>query len=161
MSKSKRKLNVVDIVIMLVLVGSIFIVGYVTGMFGGSTSGGANTTVYFTVEITYLRENFTEHINVGDSIRDAIRGDFLGVVDSFTVEPTEIATTDRVNNQFVMTEVPERYTVFLTIRGNGTKTDSHIAVEGNTIAVGQTMSIRGKGYAGTGFITNIETEQGV
>lgn len=161
MSKSKRRLNVVDIVIVLLLAGSVFIVGYVIGIFGGATSSGEDRMVYFTIEMTYLREDFVELISVGDSIRDSVRGDVLGVVDSFTVAPTDIATIDRVNAEFIMTIVPERYTVLLTVRGRGTETESRIAVEGNNITVGQMMSIRGKGYAGMGFITTIRTEQEV
>ena len=160
MSKAKRRLNAIDVVIILLLVGSIFAVGYVIGIFGGaSSSGGEDTTVHFTIEMTYLREGFIEHINVGDVIRDSIRGEFLGVIDSFTVAPTDIATTDRMNSEFVMTVVPERYTVLLTIKSTGTESESRIEVEGHTITVGQMMSIRGKGYAGMGFITNIRTGQ--
>jgi len=53
--------------------------------------------------------------------------------------------------------VPDRSDIYLTVRGRGHESLSEITVEGHRVTIGREMNIRGRGFVGRGFITELRT----
>lgn len=150
----EARFNIIDAIAILGIAGLIAVGAW----FFTNLDTGENVTVYFTVEIREREDGFADLIEVGDEIRDAVRNYFLGHVHNVEVRPTEIITFDQDNQAFIYSRIPERYDVWLTVRGVGTETASAIATHGQEVRVGQEVFLRGRGYAGLGFIVNLRTE---
>jgi len=150
----KTKFNIVDFLIILIL---LLIVAIGIWYFSNIGDGHAIYT-YFIVEITNMDPDFSELVAHGDPIRDAVRNYFLGYVVNVEAVPAVLVTFDAINEQFITQNIPERYDIYITIRGNGSQTASSITTEGHQVRVGQEVFIRGRGYAGSGFLTNLWVE---
>jgi len=154
MSKILNKFNIVDVVLMLLV--AVVIIGGI--WFLTRDSGGEARYVYFTVEMRSMEEHFAEIPEIGGVVRCAIRNHFLGYVYDVRVEPFYIISFNPLEGIFFRDTVPERYDVFITVRGNGTETDLAIHSEGELIRIGREMSIGGRGFAHTGFVVYLRTE---
>ena len=152
-----RKFNVLDVFICVGITAMVFMVMAYLG--GGSSIMASNKkTVYFTVEAVSLPPGFHEKIRIGDTIEDSAKGYYYGVVSHVEAEPTVIETLDSVNQKIVKAEVPDRETILLTVKCDGTESDILITAGGQPIKIGQQMRLKGKGYALGGFILEMWTE---
>jgi len=149
----KFKFNIVDILVVIAIVVVI-----AAGVWYLSTAGaGDDVYTYFVVEFTGRMPGTENDIEIGGEIRDSIRNYFLGHVVDVRSQPAELLTFDNTTNRFVRSVLPGRYDVFVTVRGVGTENDSVIQANGQPVRVGQEMFLRGRGYAGIGFITELWT----
>ncbi|MDR2183134.1 MAG: DUF4330 domain-containing protein [Clostridiales bacterium] len=156
---SKPRFNIVDGLVILAVIAVIAAAIW----FFASAAPGDERYVYFVVEFQGQLPDFEDNITVGYApeaeVRDSIRLYFLGHAWDVRSRPAEIITFDNTVNEFVLETIPDRYDVFLTIRGVGTEDDTSIQSNGQIVRVGQEMFIRGRGYAGIGFITEIRTTE--
>jgi|GEM_PF-1024297 len=149
------KINVLDFIVILIIIFAI-----AAGLYyfvNKNSQGGEKTTVYFTVEVEGLTKGFSEIIKPEGSVKDSVKGYYLGVVDS--VEPREsvLLELDQYKNEFVESTVDDEETVRIIVRSdNGFETDSKITAEGVEIKVGKEMHIEGKGYVVTGYVVALE-----
>ena len=149
----RPKFNIFDVFMLFVIV--IVVAG---GVWFITTRGdGMDTTVQIVVEFTNQPQDFVDSIVFGGEIRDSIRNFFLGYVMDVRVEPATRVTFNHEISQFVLESIPDRYDIYLTIVGYGTENPSFIRMEGQEKRVGQEVFLRGRGYAGIGFITEIST----
>ena len=152
-----KKFNALDILICVAVFAVAFgAAAYLGG--GGPIMANNNKTVYFTVEVISLPPGFHKKISIGDTIEDSSKGYYYGVVSGIKVEPTMMETLDAPNGKMVRTEVPERETVLLTVKCDGTESDTEVRANGHLIKIGQKMTLKGKGYAMGGFILAMWTE---
>jgi len=151
---NKHKFNIIDAAVVIVIIGII-----AAGIwFFWSSGDGADINAYFVVEIRDQMPNFFDTIEIGGEIRDSIRNYFLGHVVDAHYQPATMVSFDYMTESFILTVIPERYDVYITIRGTGTENNSVITSNGQAVRVGQEMFLRGTGYAGIGFITELWTE---
>ena len=150
-------INLIDLLIVLMLVG-VVIAGFFA-VSSGTFSGGERTDVYFTVEFLGVEDWFGEKIEPGDRVSDSVRGFYLGEVVDKEILPREINAWNAVEERIQRVEVPGEFTVLMTVKANGTVSDSEILAEGQPIKVGKEMFIKGKGYAHEGYIVSIETAE--
>lgn len=161
MSESKRapKFNIVDgLMILAIIAGIAAAIWYFT-----STGLGDERYVYFVVEFPAQMPDFEDNVYAGFApeaeVRDSIRNYFLGHAWDVWSRPAELLTFDNIANEFIIETIPDRYDVYITIRGVGTENESNIMSNGQIVRVGQEMFIAGNGYAGIGFITQIWTTE--
>ncbi|MCL2396823.1 MAG: DUF4330 domain-containing protein [Defluviitaleaceae bacterium] len=151
---SKPRFNIIDAVVILAIIAVI-----AAGIWYFSTArGGDQVGVYFVVEFRGRMPGFEDNIAVGGEIRDSIRNVLLGRVVYVDVQPATQTTFDNETGVFMLADLPDRYDVYVTIRGNGTENNSEIRSEGELVRIGQEMFLRGRGYAGIGFITHLWTD---
>ncbi len=156
--KTAKKFNALDIVlVVLVFIICVAAVLYLNGA-GNSVMASNQKTVYFTVQMKEEPANFADNIRIGDKINDSTRGYYYGTVSDVTVEPMTEPEPDLVNNAMKRSVVPDRYFVNVTIKCNGTESDTAITAEGQKITIGKELTIKGKGYAGEGFVVALRTE---
>ena len=156
---SKPRFNIIDGLVILAIIAIIAVGAW----FLTSAAPGDERYVYFVVEFAGQLPDFEEKITAGMAaeaeVRDSIRLYFLGHAWDVRSRPAQIITFDNTANEFVLETIPDRYDVYLTIRGVGTEDDYSIQTNGQVVRVGQEMFIRGRGYAGIGFITQIWTTE--
>lgn len=152
-----KKFNLLDMFFVLLIVVGVFAAISMTSGKNVAAANG-NKTVYFTVEIVGLPKGFDEKIKIGDVIKDSTRGYYYGTVDKIEFEPAKALVRDIENQKFLLVPIPEKYTLLLTVKCNGSETDTEILAEGQPIKVGKRLAIKGKGYAGSGYTTVIRVE---
>ena len=79
----KIKFNYVDVLIMILVVG-VFAFGYKFINKSVRTNSTA-PQVSFTVEVAQVEKDYKDRFEVGDEIRDAIKGDILGKVEKASI----------------------------------------------------------------------------
>ena len=156
-SKSGPRFNIVDVLVILAIIA----VAAAAVWFFTSAGIGHERYVYFVVEFQEQMPDFESRIIAGYApeaeVRDSIRNLFLGHVWDVHSQPAVLVTFDNTTNTFISETIPDRYDVYVTIRGVGTENESAIMSNGQIVRVGQEMFIVGRGYAGHGFITQIWT----
>ena len=153
MAKQKPRFNIIDALVVLAIAAVVAAGAW----FFSQAAYEANAYVYFTVEFRNQAEGFEDHIEIGGEVRDSVRNYFLGHVARIEVLPAHILNFDSTNNVFVLETIPERTDIYLTVRGRGHESISEITVEGHRVTIGREMNIRGRGFVGRGFITELRT----
>ena len=156
---NKPKFNIIDGLVILAVIAIIS-----AAVWFLTTAGpGDEVYVYFVVEFQGQMPDFENNVIAGYApnaeVRDSIRNYFLGHAWDVESRPAATVAFDNTTNTFVMATIPDRYDVYVTIRAVGTENHTAIQANGHTVRVGQEMFIRGRGYAGIGFITQIWTTE--
>jgi len=152
-------INIVDILLILIIaVGAFF--GYKILFKGDSTSIGLGqkyTSVKYTVRLDNLPEGVSEYINIGDLAYDNETNAYVGKVVSFTSGEFLSSRENNINNEFVLSSIPLRETVYLTIEVDVSDQGADLITANNYyIKVGKPMSVRAGRFAGDGFVSYIE-----
>ena len=156
---SKPRFNIIDVLVILAIIAAI---AAAIWFFAGAGAGNERY-VYFVVEFQEQMPDFEDRIRAqtgyapNAEVRDSIRNTFLGHAWDVWGQPAVLVTFDNTTNTFVSETIPDRYDVYVLIRGVGTENESAIMSNGHIVRVGQEMFIVGQGYAGIGFITQIWT----
>lgn len=153
--------NVIDLLAMIIVVLAVWLI---LPSFVGSAnsdimvSGGTPKTVYFTIELPQTNMEFFEKVEIGDQINDNIRGYYYGIVEDIYYEPAKKVMEDIENGSYHYEEVPDKIDVYLTVKASGTESDMEITAEGQPIKFGGTLTVKGKGYVGAGYVVDLWTE---
>lgn len=162
-NKQRRKLKIsfFDILIMIIVI--VLAGGFVVCRAGGGldfnkkSSDSTETQITYTVEITDLDPSTKDLIHKGDLLIDKVKKYELGNVKKVETYPFERMTNDKINKKFVNTPDPERISALLTVKVNGSETETALTADsGFEIRVGEGVSLVGPGYVGAGYITSIE-----
>lgn len=148
------RISLFDIIIVLLVV--IVAAGvYVKFLSGNGGKAAEVSKIRYDIEIKNVGKDFVDAINMRDPIRDSVRGNDLGWVAGKNVVPATKMNTDYINGKFVKSSIAGMYDVTVTIEADATIGAKDIIVGGEDIRVGKKMSIKGKGYANTGFVLSI------
>ena len=136
----KIRFNYVDVIIVLLVV-VVFVAGF---MFvkKGVTSGETLPEVSFTVEVKRMPEEYKTNFSVGDKIRDALKGDTLGVVTEITSKPATDLKTSADSGKYTIAEYEDREDVYITIKGTPTAYGANIIMAQQEIKVGKSIYIK-------------------
>lgn len=150
-------INVLDLLFLAVIALGLLI-GY--RYISGNAVAGYKSNVYFDVELKSVKQEFADKINIGDEIKDSVKGYYLGKVSNIDIQPEVSTNWDAESQQFVEATSPEDVTVYVEILSNGTVNDDEgfIYAETVPVSVGKEMFIKGKGYAHVGYITKVYVE---
>lgn len=153
MRKKKYRINIFDIVIVLLVI----CVGGGLYFYTHREKVEETQKLRYTFELVDCPVGFSQKIKVGDAITDNVKNYHMGeVVEVSAVENKKLAN-DLVNHQVVESVVPDKETVLVTVEANVTQTESDFKVDGSYIVkAGKEVSIKGNGYAGVGYILTIE-----
>lgn len=154
--EKKIKFNYVDIII-VVLVVAVFVFAYkfINKSFTTTTD---TPEVTFTVEVRGVPDDYAERFAVGDKIRDAVKGDTLGVV---TAVESALATdlgTDDINGRWVISEYKGQKDAYITVKGKPTSYGANIVIGQQEIKVGNLIHIKNAGAVGRGYIVKMNVE---
>ena len=158
MEKKKFKINVFDVVIIIiVLIAAIFAYKFTHKEVAVETK-----TIRYTFELIDNPEGFTDLIEVGDEITDNIKNYYMGKVVEVKKEPFYKLVQDRENGAIKDSIVKGRETAIITVEAPVTESTGDYKVNGYFIVkAGLEIAVKGNGYAGRGFILNVERGDGI
>lgn len=150
-----RKFNLLDIVIIiLVLIAGI--VGYKFLNRGESTSINTQKIIY-QVRTQESEPVVYDKITLDTNIYDSVKNYYMGKVINKENIPSTRDVLDEKNEKYVVAEVNDKIDIIITIEADATITDKDIIVGGGyPIKVGNSAYVKGKGYAGIGYVISIE-----
>lgn len=149
------KINFFDFIIIFIVV-VVIIAGLLIYYSGDKKVVNKGTKITYVMELIDNPVGFSELISLGDDIDDSIKNYSIGKIKGIEKTINTKISNDLVNNRIVESEVPNKERVLLTVEtdivDNGIDL---IAGGGYDIRVGKYVEVRGKGYAGTGFILEV------
>lgn len=150
-----RRFNLLDIVIIiLVLIAGI--VGYKFLNKGESTSVNTQKIIY-QVRTQESEPVVYDKITLDTNIYDSVKNYYMGKVVSKESIPSTRDVLDEKNEKYVVAEVNDKIDIIITIEADATMTDKDIILGGGyPIKVGNSAYVKGKGYAGIGYVISIE-----
>ncbi len=160
-SKPRWKLNIADIIIIAVIVIAAGALIFIWRGSGNSSRTVANTKpVHYSIELSGMIDGSAELIGVGDTIVDNEKKFVMGEVTSVVILPATTSESDYETGNTVEAEIPGEYTAIIEIVAN-CATDGHqITTEsGYVVRVGTPIFAGGPGYAGTGYVVEINREE--
>ena len=149
MSKLKKKFNIMDIIIILVVIAVCAAVVLVMGTNKQLPKAEEPATVV--LEIPQKSESFCNAAQEGDIIKDTNTKKEWGKIIKKEVKPAETILTSAEEGKFVKSLVPDLYDVYLTISFNSGKED--------VAKIGKSVYIQSHDYACTGFVVEILDEE--
>ena len=157
----KVKLNVFDIVIICLAIAAVAVFYFV---FSGATAAGVTSqqsTVRYTVQLDNAPDGTANMIDIGDALQDNVKKFSIGSVTGVEFSQATTLTEDHENGGFVDSPVPGHESIRISIEAPAVETDRSITVGGGfVVRVGAPVSVTGPGYAGAGYIIEIERGDG-
>ena len=159
----KTKFNFMDCLIILVVVaviaGGVYILGNLKG--GSAGEGSQAATIRYTIELAKEEEEvlnrFVAAAENQDSCYVGEKERAKAIIREVTYTEAKLQTTNKKTGEVFWADIPDKYCINVTLESEGTETDSSIMADsGTNLKVGIETSVKGKGYAGYGFITELE-----
>ena len=155
--KKKSFFNLFDVVIIgIVLLAAVV---FLLWQHGSGTSIVTNTeskTVQYTIELSGMENGTEQLINVGDELIDNVKNCSMGKILSVDIHPTEQLVKDMETSEYVLSEVPWQKTAVIVLEADCNESDSTITTqEGFVVRGGDSVSAKGPGYAGKGYVLSV------
>lgn len=155
---SKKKLNVIDYVIILLVIAAIGVGAYLLrNTLNQHSQGNDASAVTFEV---FLQE---QNPYMGEAVQAAVGKELLlsqkekdyGTLKDVKVEPAKKTVQDRVNGTFREETLPNKYDITLLIEAKATVGDMNISVGQTPVKTGTQMVVSNKEFAAAGYVFNI------
>lgn len=159
----KVKFNIIDFLIVLAVICAAFLCVTVLGNLKGiSTGGGANQvkmrySVEFTLRDKPILDEFLAAKERGDICYVSEKEKVPAKLVDVTYTPARKHTLDLETGELFFTDIPEKYDITVVLESDGTETENDLLAGGAAvIKVGDETSVKGKGYAGYGFVVSLD-----
>lgn len=159
--ENKPKFNFIDGII--VLLALLIVAGggyYAASRSKAKNAAAANVGVEYKIELLERDKAVADKFLAAKESHDTVwvgeKERAAATIEDVEVRPSRKLTTDTVNGRVFWAENPEFYDVTVTLRSNGSEGENDIKADNTPIHVGEETSVKGKGYAGYGFITGLE-----
>lgn len=157
-NKKKRiKFNLFDVIVIAVI---LLLAAAAYLILNGLPNASENTvTVSYTLELTGLREEMADSVEVGDSFYVTSTGYEIGTVTAVEVVPYTVTATDKEEAVIRNQEVADYVNLQITLEVEVIETDDALTTEdGQVIRTGTSLTASNGTVIGSGFV--IWTERG-
>lgn len=161
--RKKSKFNLVDILLILGIVITLAACLYVFISLKDTSAAPAADSVkmVFTVELKQKEQSvvdaFTKALENGGSCFVSEKEKAPAVIKDVAVSTAKKSSSDMQTGEAKLSDVEGRYDLLITLEAEGTMTEKDILADGTApVKVGDEISVKGKGFAGYGFITSLE-----
>lgn len=154
MSEKKAKFTFVDAIIILVVLAAIVIGGM--KLLPSMTGGSEKTTTTFTIMVQEKDKDFADAIAVGDNVTVSLTEKDGGVVKEVKAEPAKKLAYNSIDGTYSEQVIDGKYDVYVTVEAETEVSDTAIKTGGTAVKVGAETPVRGKGYAATGYVIEID-----
>ena len=149
-----ERIFIIRYIVVVIVVAVIAIAGY---KYLHREKIAETKTIRYTFEMVDNYEGFSDLIHVGDDITDNVKNYYMGKVVDVKSEPYTKLVNDIETGTVKEAVVPNRERDLVTVEANVTESASDLKVNGYyTVKVGLEVAVKGNGYAGRGYILNIE-----
>lgn len=158
-----KKINLLDaVIILVVIIACLFGYKFISNKQTETFSGNSNKVEYVIRTMESMPEAF-KMIEEGTTIYDSLKNYQIGTVTKKELVPTEKYEINLSDGTYEKTELPMEETVdmVLTIEANAKITDQNILIGDYIIKVGKEVFVKGRGYAGKGYIVSITRPEAI
>lgn len=157
---TKPRFNFIDALIILfvalcVAVGGAFVVSRKENASGNENAVTCEYKVQFTQAQRSLGELFTQAAENGETVWVSEKERAEAALVAVEVTPAKTLTTDSENERILAAKSPDLCDITVTLRSFGNETDEKITAGSVALHVGEEISVKGKGIAGYGYITEL------
>lgn len=154
---NKRKLNIIDVIIIVLIIAVVCIGGYIYVSSTPETIAADTETFEFTVMITDLPQEPANSFKAGDNVTFGESTSGSGVIENVEVVPYKKLSENKDDGTYIWSEVPDKYTAYVTIKTDVKRTDYDFTSGSESIAIGKKMPINAVGAASeNGFVVNLK-----
>jgi len=149
------KLSIMDMLIAVVVVAGV----YAGVQFSAPVSVEAtptDTRIIYTVELTNKRSEFIEHVHVGDTLFDSVRGFEIGRIISVDSRPFYADAPCFETNVIRRGEVEGFSFIYIEVEAGAQISDRATSVGHFDVMVGMEVFVRTRDFASTGFVVRLE-----
>lgn len=151
-----KKINAFDVVVIIVIVAAVIGLLVYMGTSGNGEESEVGDTATYVLEIGSIDPWVAEAISAGDELVDITSKNNLGTVIDVEIHPAESLNLDYDSGQYIVTTIPDKVKVLLTVEADVTESASDILVEGvQSIKVSNSFSIQGPGFSANASVINI------
>jgi hypothetical protein len=157
-SKKTFKLNIIDVIIIVVILLAAAFIGYKLINTGSVST--PTETVYITIYEEECADYVINNINIGDSASDGTTDiTAIGTVTNVVTDTSATYEYDSTDDEFKRVPKPDYSSVYITIEAQGILNDNGVVIGSQQYAVGHTLIL----YAGSSKlyaqVYNISTEE--
>ena len=158
MEKKKRRINIVDVFIVIAAAVLIAAFAYfAVGDSGINTDTLGEATIRYNISIEGFAEEFRDLVKVGDKIRNVDFDCDVGEVVAVTpAEHTVVYNYNKAEQKMVPAQVPDSYKCTVTVETKCEEADQAYYVGAVQIKTGKKMNFRTPGFAFAGVVMEIE-----
>lgn len=149
MNTEKKRFNIFDILIGLVILALIGAIAYMLMLSPGKNAG-ADKTVEFVVEVQGSTLDVLDLVNEGDIV--TLSGKSEAKIKSYHFTPAKMLVLDQTTGEYKISTIPKKYDIYATVTAKASETDKDISVGNTPVKVGAKISLEGKGYSINGAI---------
>lgn len=154
MAEKKMKITVIDVIIILVVLAAATVGA--AKLLPKFINNSENEKVNFTVLIQRQDESFANAINIGDNVTISLTEKDGGIVKDVKAGPAVTLAYNSIDGTYANKEIDGKYDVYVTIEADMEVSDLAMKAGGTAVKVGAEIPVRGKGYASTGYVIEIE-----
>ncbi len=150
----KKKISIIDVIIVLVIIGAVAFVG--KKAVGSGAHKGTHQTVSYTVLLSNQEIGRFAGIKPGDVVCINEENDNdRATVKAVSTEPSEIMTYNSNTGEYRMVESKEGEDIIIELESDVLSDDIGMKNGDTAIKVGMNAAVRGTGYSGKGYIIKI------
>ena len=155
----KAKFNLIDAVVILLIV-AIGAAGYLfLSNRSEAVSSDKKVKIFYEVTLTKKDEYMTTIFEEGSKAFVGEKEKIPATVVGCEVTPAQDSSFDGESGKFINAEIPEKYDIVVKLMSEGTDNAGSVSVNGTAIRVGSQTSVKGREFAGYGYITRVYTEE--
>lgn len=152
MNNKKPKIGYLDVVIVIAII-AVLIAG---GMYLTKNITATNSVIEFTIDAKYIDEEVAQSIKLGESVFESNKNEYIGEITQVNILPMKETVENKQNGSFEIVEVPEKYNVLITIKGNGVYNEESAHVESYELYLGKTFFVKNKDFALGGVVISVK-----
>lgn len=158
----KKKFNIVDAILILLIVAALAACFLFLRARGKVASDRVESPMRFTVELREVQKQTVAQYEagIGKNIYRSTDGVYLGTLVDVSYETYTETEYSQSLERYVTYDCDELCTAYLTVEGSGYETEKDVMVSGVSVKIGDELYIKGKGYAGKGYVVMIDTMDG-
>jgi hypothetical protein len=158
--KKRLRVSIFDVIIIAVVIVAAGLLIFFWRQSGKSSDATVNTRpVHYTIELNGMVPGAAEKIRAGDTIMDSDKKFIMGTVENVTIGPATSAAKDLETGDTLTAEVPDKELALIELVCDCSASESQIkAASGYVVAVGKEVHAAGPGYAGIGYVVEINRE---
>ena len=152
-NKPKGKFNFIDLLLLLVIIGSVVILAYIfVSPYTGKITLAPTEDIVYTIQVDDIRSEFKGLISEGDTVKSTVSLREIGKVVSVEYQNVQYTGKDKDGNT-VISDYPDLYTAVITVAVKANTEDGLYKAGDITISAGTQIGFRVPKYTADGYCT--------
>ncbi|MBQ9458937.1 MAG: DUF4330 domain-containing protein [Oscillospiraceae bacterium] len=154
--ETKRKFNIVDIVLLVLAAAVVIGVFALRNRVTGADASRSTVPMRCTVEMTWAPEDMANQMKVGDDVYHSTDSKYIGKVVSVRAVPHIENNYSWAQGRFIRYESEDGYDIYLTIEGDGYTTGRDVVIGEVKPKICGEMAVKGQGFARMAYVVDLD-----